>query len=57
MKCTLCGFEFDEKNAKAGCADCLMMKNCGLIKCPNCGYEFPKTPEWINKLLEKGKSK
>jgi hypothetical protein len=57
MICPLCSFEFDEKKAKDICAECLMVKNCGLIKCPNCNYEFPKTPNWINKIISKGKEK
>ncbi len=39
-KCPLCGNEFDESIAKGGCASC-NIKDCGLIRCPNCGYEFP----------------
>ena len=38
MKCPMCGIEFDEKQGKSACAGCVM-KGCGMVKCPNCGYE------------------
>jgi len=50
MKCSLCGYEFGENAAKAACEGCILTKNCRLVKCPNCGYEMPKTPEWIGKM-------
>ena len=52
MKCSLCGHEFEEKQAQTACANCPMMKGCHLIKCPNCGFETPPTPSWL-KFLEK----
>jgi Fe2+ transport system protein FeoA len=36
----MCGLEFNEKEGKNACASCVM-KGCGMIKCPNCGYELP----------------
>ena len=50
MKCSFCGFEFDEKCAVSSCEGCLLKKKCRLVKCPNCGYEMPKTPEWMGKI-------
>lgn len=46
IKCPLCGNIFNEEKAKGGCFGC-KIKDCGLVRCPNCGYEFP--PEKINK--------
>jgi len=41
MKCSFCGYEFNEANA-AGCKSCPLQANCGKIKCPNCGFEMPQ---------------
>lgn len=41
MKCPLCGKEFEF--SREVCANCpLHTGGCDLVKCPNCGYEFPK---------------
>ena len=53
MKCPLCGNNFDEKNCEQGCKNCPVKKKCNLVKCPNCGYEIPISPEWLDKLLKK----
>lgn len=50
MKCTLCGYEFNEKEAATGCAHCPMMRGCKLVKCPNCGFETPPEPAWLKRL-------
>lgn len=50
MKCTLCGFLFDEKNAKTACVKYCITKGCGLIKCPSCGFEQAPEPKWIRWL-------
>lgn len=49
IKCPLCGKIFAKEESGEACSAC-GKKGCGLIKCPNCGYEFPldKTVE-INK--------
>ncbi|MCX7766083.1 MAG: hypothetical protein N2246_05190 [Candidatus Sumerlaeia bacterium] len=50
MKCLLCGFEFDEREAQNLCKGCVFFSSCGLVKCPNCGYETPEEPMLIKKL-------
>jgi rubredoxin len=50
MKCDLCGFEFEEAEAAKGCAGCGGLGGCGLIRCPNCGYEWPTEPTWLQRL-------
>lgn len=50
MKCQLCGLEFKEEDGQAACKGCAISKSCGLIKCPNCGYEIPREPGLIKKL-------
>jgi hypothetical protein len=57
MKCALCGYRFDEKDAQAGCNGCGLLKKCDLIRCPNCGYEMVPEPKWIKKLKEKRRKK
>lgn len=53
MKCTLCGYEFNEVAADRACSGCSLMKSCKLIKCPNCGFETPAEPKWLKKLRKK----
>jgi len=59
VKCSLCGFEFSEGEARRGCSGCASLGGCGLIRCPNCGYEWPPEPAWLTKLMRvwKGKKK
>jgi len=54
MKCSLCGIKFNVKDAESGCSKChVFIKGCGLIKCPNCGFELVREPEKTNKKGEK----
>lgn len=48
MKCPLCGFEFNETSNT--CKGCPLAKSCGLVRCPNCGYEMPPEPKTLNAL-------
>jgi hypothetical protein len=50
VKCTLCGYEFNEEQARGTCRGCAFSKGCDLVKCPNCGMDIPRTPKWIEKL-------
>ncbi len=52
MKCSLCGFEFNEKDAKSSCSGCYLARGCELIRCPNCGFEMTPEPKWIKNLRE-----
>jgi len=56
MKCTLCGYIFDENEAPRSCKGCPMMKGCKLIRCPNCSFEIPREPKWIKYLKRKGEA-
>lgn len=44
MKCSLCGFEFDEKITPSACESCTIKvtSTCNMARCPNCGFEIPK---------------
>jgi hypothetical protein len=50
MKCSYCGLEFKEEDAQKGCSGCSLMKGCGMVRCPRCGYEMPSEPKWIGRL-------
>ncbi len=51
MKCTFCGFVFNEKAAGVACRACPMSRGCDMIRCPNCGFELPVEPDWLRKLI------
>lgn len=58
MHCSLCGFEF-EKNAMSCAGGCPVSRYCKLVRCPNCGYEFPEPPRaltWLEKLFGRRKT-
>jgi rubredoxin len=59
MKCSLCGYEFEEDAAQESCKGCPVSRGCNMVKCPNCGYDEPKEPRLIKALrkLFKGKRK
>jgi len=41
--CPLCGHNFKKDESQESCNNCPLNKSsCGLIRCPNCGYEFPE---------------
>jgi rubredoxin len=57
MKCSLCGYEFNEKEAEGTCKNCPIMKGCRLIKCPNCGFEIPaQEPKWLKYFKKERKT-
>lgn len=48
--CPLCQHPFEGREA---CRNCGLVKNCPLLRCPNCGYEFveqSKTFSFFSKL-------
>ncbi len=50
MTCGLCGLEFDPARAERACNGCPLVGDCGLIRCPRCGYEMPpeaKLVAWL----------
>jgi len=53
VKCTLCGYEFNEKDAERACKGCPVAKGCALLKCPNCGFEMAAEPRWLKNLMKK----
>ena len=58
MKCGMCGYEFEAEEAETSCGGCPLVKGCGLVRCPRCGYEMP--PEamlvrWVRKIRERNR--
>jgi hypothetical protein len=50
--CGLCGCRF----LKGGevCGTCPLTSSCDLVRCPNCGYQFPRASrivEWASKVV------
>ena len=39
--CALCGNSFTHSGLV--CGTCPMQTACALVKCPNCGYQFPRS--------------
>ncbi len=54
MKCSLCGYEFKEKESLSSCRGCILTRGCRLIRCPHCGYEVPAEPRWLRRFIKKG---
>lgn len=52
MRCSLCGYIFNEDQAERACEGCGLVKKCDLIKCPNCSFEMAPEPEWVKKIKE-----
>ncbi|MEK7375740.1 MAG: hypothetical protein AABZ57_01035 [Candidatus Margulisiibacteriota bacterium] len=50
MICPLCGKEV--KDDQLACAGCPMNSGCNLLKCPNCGFEFPKESRIVKYFTE-----
>ncbi len=48
--CGFCGSEFREDRSQATCQACPLSTACGLVRCPNCGYENPRSPAWVTRI-------
>lgn len=56
MKCSFCEHELDlDMIREQGCGACI--GGCKKIHCPYCGQENQLVPEYLEKLLHRGKSK
>ncbi len=58
VTCSLCGFEFEPQDTLCS-HGCPLGAMCGLIRCPSCEYEFPRTPRgvtWVERLLRRSPS-
>jgi hypothetical protein len=46
--CGLCGETFTHGGQV--CGACPISKGCDLVKCPGCGYQFPRTSRLVDAL-------
>ena len=54
--CPLCGAGMGGGGA-AGCSRCPIAWSCDLLRCPRCGYQFPRGSRlvaWAKRLLRRG---
>jgi hypothetical protein len=52
--CPLCGGRFS--HGLQVCGACPLNAGCALVRCPNCGYQFPRTSslvEWGRRLARR----
>ena len=61
MRCSLCGYEFDQRDARCTPA-CPMFEECEFICCPNCGYlevdpAHAKSVQFLQKLLRRNEKR
>ncbi len=57
MRCSLCGYQFEEDESVVVCAGCPLSKNCNMVRCPNCGFEVPAESELVRILKDRRKEK
>jgi len=56
MICPFCRKEFSAENAGKECRSCTSFGGCRRVKCPYCGYESPREPDffgWIRTFVKK----
>jgi len=46
--CALCGTRFSHAGEVCGC--CPFHARCDLVRCPHCGYEFPRGSRLVERL-------
>jgi hypothetical protein len=52
MTCPLCQYTFTEAEAEKACRACTLIGQCGMLKCPRCGYDIPKEP-WLARAIRR----
>lgn len=50
VTCGFCHTRFEEDSGQPTCGACPLKGGCSFVRCPECGYENPTTPEWMSKL-------
>lgn len=54
--CPLCGSRFT--HGTLVCVSCPLNAGCDIVKCPDCGYQFPRTSklvEWARRLARRAR--
>ena len=46
FECGLCGLAFT--HGDQACGSCLLGNGCLLVKCPRCGYQFPRESQLVS---------
>jgi hypothetical protein len=46
FECGLCGNRFT--HAGLVCGTCPMQTGCALVRCPNCGFQFPRSSRVVD---------
>jgi hypothetical protein len=52
--CALCGGRFT--HGEKVCGSCPLNRGCEVVRCPNCGYQFPRESvivRWVTRLLRR----
>jgi len=52
FRCALCGGRFT--HGGRACAPCPLSSGCDLVRCPSCGYTFPRSSRllgWLRRRL------
>lgn len=57
LTCGFCGTRFREDRSQPVCQGCPLNTACGLIRCPSCGYENPRSPRWLSWLKGWGEAR
>lgn len=57
FSCPLCGARFS--HGTLVCGSCPLNAGCEIVKCPSCGYQFPRRSrivEWAKRLFSSGEN-
>lgn len=50
ITCGFCRTEFEEDRGQSTCLACPLSGGCRAVRCPDCGYENPAVPRWVEAL-------
>ncbi len=54
MICPFCQKTFAAREAEKACRNCALFGGCQKVKCPYCGYESPREPDFLATLRKLG---
>lgn len=50
VTCAFCGHRYRPEDSRSACGNCPLHpkgRECGWLRCPNCGYETPRESGWL----------
>ncbi len=56
VTCPLCGTQYNEHEGSACHTSCPVSSGCGLLSCPQCGYEMPpatRLTRWLARWMRR----